>query len=79
MQKCKAQINLPIYTIMWVEIDHFSTVYFDHITAFEALQCKISIKSRAHTHCVDVSGRCIHASMQCVWALPLMKFYNTVV
>ena len=44
---------------MWqprVEIEHYSVAYFDCITAFEALKCSTSIKGRAHTHYVDLSG-----------------------
>ena len=42
---------------MWqsqVEIKHYSAVYFDHITAFETLYCRTSVKGTADTCCVNV-------------------------
>ena len=36
-----------------VEIKHYSVMQFDCITMFEALQCKTSIKGRAHMHNED--------------------------
>ena len=42
---------------MWqsrVEIEHYSVVYFDLITAFEALLRRTSVKGGAHTCCVNV-------------------------
>ena len=46
-----------------VEIKHYSVVYFDRITVFNALLCSTSIKGGAHlhSHYVDLSG--IHASL----------------
>ena len=41
---------------MWqsqVEIEHCSNAYFDHITKFEALLHRTSVKSMAYTHCID--------------------------
>ena len=32
----------------WVEIKHYSVAYFDHVTAFKALQCRTSVEGRAH-------------------------------
>ena len=36
----------------WVEIEHYSIAYFDHITAFKALQHGTSVKGGAHTRWV---------------------------
>ena len=32
---------------------HYSAMCFDHVVAFKALQCRTSVKGRAHTHTVD--------------------------
>ena len=48
---------------MWqsrLEIEGYSVVYFEHITAFEAQYCLTSIKGMAHTRFVDLLD--IHAS-----------------
>ena len=37
-----------------VEIKHYSVVYFNCITMFEALLHKTSVKGGAHMHCVNV-------------------------
>ena len=34
----------------WVEIEHFSVVYFDHVTVFEALYHRTSVKGGADTN-----------------------------
>ena len=42
---------------MWqsqVEIEHYSVVYFDRITAFKVLYRRTSIKGGADMHCVNV-------------------------
>ena len=54
----------------WVEIEHFSVVCFDHVTVFEALYLRTSVKGGADTNCVD--SWIPNTSVQCVWALPLM-------
>ena len=47
------EIITRIYTsCMWqsrVEIEHYSIVYFDHITPFEALKHSTSVMGGAHT------------------------------
>ena len=37
----------------WVVIEHYSVVEFDHVTAFEALQRRTSVKGGAHMHSED--------------------------
>ena len=64
---------------MWqsqVEIEHYSIAYFDRATAFKALQHRTSVKGRAHTHYVDLSG--IHAYICCMYELhPKWEFCPT--
>ena len=38
----------------WVEIEHYSVAYFDHITAFVALLRGTSVKGGTHMHCVNM-------------------------
>ena len=48
---------------MWqsqVEVEHYSTAYFDRITTFKVVYCSTSIKGGAHMHYVDLS--CIDAA-----------------
>ena len=49
MQLCRSQKWQP-----WVEIEHYSVVYFARITIFEALQRRTSVKGGAHARCVNV-------------------------
>ena len=37
----------------WVEIKHYSTVYFNRVAVFEVLWCSTSIKGGAHMHSED--------------------------
>ena len=42
---------------MWqsrVEIEHYSVVYFNHITVFEVLWRGTSVRGGAHTRCINV-------------------------
>ena len=38
-----------------VEIEYYSVVYFNRVTAFKALYLWTSVKGRAHTRCIVVS------------------------
>ena len=37
----------------WVEIEQYSVVYFNHVTAFEVLQHRTSVIRVGVIHCVD--------------------------
>ena len=61
------EFHLYIKLDMWqsqVEIEHYSIVYFNCAGAFQVLKRTTSIKGRAHTCYVDLSG--IHASSLCI-------------
>ena len=45
-----------VYHHIWqsrIEIKHYSVACFIHISAFEALYHRTSVKSGAHTHCIN--------------------------
>ena len=55
-----------------VEIEHYSIAYFNRITRFKALQCRTSVKGRAHTH--DLPG--IHTPTYAVCMSPALNGSN---
>ena len=54
-----------------VEIKDYSVMYFDCSAAFKAMYRWTSVKDGAHMRLVDSLD--IHASMNHVWAPPLME------
>ena len=40
----------------WVEIEHYSVAYFDHVPTFKVLQCGTSIKGGGNMHYENVSS-----------------------
>ena len=75
-----ANFTLPCHLPnMWqsrVEIERYSIVYFDRVTAFKALYCQIFGKGGTHTCYVDLSG--IRASLLCYEPCPSWKSCATV-